>query len=193
MLLAGDIGGTKTLLGIFAPAPDRPRAIEVGEFVTLDYDALEPMVREFLHAQNIEPKRIEAACFGVAGAVTEQVARLTNVPWLVDGERIAQTIGLTRSLLLNDLEALAYAVPVLEPDELAVLQQGVAMPGGNAAVIAAGTGLGEAMLLNIDGRFVPGASEGGHADFAARTPREMQLVQELTPIFGRVGNEVVIS
>ena len=193
MLLAGDVGGTKTLLGLFGSAPERPVPIEVGEFVTLDYDGLDAMIREFLRARSVDARGIRAACFGVAGAVTEQVARLTNVPWLVDGERIADTIGLRHSKLLNDLEALAYAVPVLEPDELAVLQQGVAVPGGNAAVIAAGTGLGEAMLLNVEGRFVPGASEGGHADFAARTARELQLVEELTPIFGRVGNEVVIS
>jgi glucokinase len=151
------------------------------------------MVREFLRARSVEPRAIRAACFGVAGAVTDQVARLTNVPWLVDGERIGTTLGVERSIILNDLEALAFAVPVLEPDELAVLQQGIAVPGGNAAVIAAGTGLGEALLHNVDGRFVPAASEGGHADFAARTPREMQLVLELTRVFGRVGVEHVIS
>jgi glucokinase len=193
MLLAGDVGGTKTLLGLFAPAPERPQPVEVGEFITLEYGGLEQMVREFLRARNLEPRAIQAACFGVAGAITDQVARLTNVPWLVDGEQVAQTTGLRRSVIINDLEALAYAVPVLESGELAVLQQGVAAPGGNAAVIAAGTGLGEAMLHNVEGRFVPGASEGGHADFAARSPREMQLVEALTPIFGRVGNEVVIS
>jgi len=193
MLLAGDIGGTKTLLGIFAPAPDRPRAIEVGEFVTLDYDALEPMVREFLHAQNIEPRRIESACFGVAGAVTEQVARLTNVPWLVDGPALADAFAFRRTRILNDLEALAYGVSVLEPAELKSLQVGVPLPDGNAAVIAAGTGLGEAMLHNVDGHFIPAASEGGHADFAARTPREMEMVRALSRIFGRVGVELVVS
>jgi glucokinase len=193
MLLAGDVGGTKTLLGLFAPAPERPQPVEVGEFITLEYGGLEQIVREFLRARNMEPRGINAACFGVAGAITDQVARLTNVPWLVDGEQVAETMGLRRSVIINDLEALAYAVPVLESAELAVLQQGVAASRGNAAVIAAGTGLGEAMLHNVDGRFVPGASEGGHADFAARTPREMQLVEALTPIFGRVGNEVVIS
>ena len=193
MFLAGDVGGTKTLLGLFAPAPDRPRPIEVGEFVTLGYDSLEPMVREFLRAQGIEPRRIEAACFGVAGAVTEQVARLTNVPWLVDGAVISETLGLRRVRVLNDLEALAYGVTLLEGDEIVVLQHGIALPGGNAAVIAAGTGLGEALLHNVDGRFVPAASEGGHADFAARTPREMEMAAELTRIFGRVGVEHVIS
>jgi glucokinase len=193
MLLAGDIGGTKTLLGLFSPAPERPAAIEVGEFVTLDYDGLEPMLREFLGAWKIDPRTLAATCIGVAGAVTEQVARLTNVPWLVDAEAFSSALGFRRSLLVNDLEALAYAVPVLEPEELAVLQQGIAVPGGNAAVIAAGTGLGISMLHEVDGRFVPLASEGGHADFAARTPRELDLVRELSRIFGRVGVEHVIS
>ena len=193
MLLASDIGGTKTLLGLFSPDPDRPSPIEVGEFVTLDYDGLEPMVREFLGAWKVDPRSIAAACIGVAGAVTEQVARLTNVPWLVDGEAVGAALGLKRAEVINDLEALAYAVPVLEPDELAVLQQGIAVAGGNAAVIAAGTGMGIAMLHNVDGRFVPFASEGGHADFAARTRRELELVADLTRVFGRVGVELVIS
>ena len=193
MLLAGDIGGTKTLLGIFAADPDRPRPVEIGEFVTLEYDALEPMIREFLSAQKVEPRRIEAACFGVAGAVTEQVARLTNVPWLVDGAALEEAFGFRRVRIANDLEALAYGVTVLEPSELKGLQVGVPLPNGNAAVIAAGTGLGVAMLHNVEGQFVPAASEGGHADFSARTPREMEMVRELTRIFGRVGVEVVLS
>ncbi|HVL67697.1 MAG TPA: glucokinase [Vicinamibacterales bacterium] len=193
MLLAGDIGGTKTLLGLFAPAPERPRPIEVGEFVTLDYAGLEPMIREFLGAQGIDTRRIEAACFGVAGAVTSQVARLTNVPWIVDAMRLQEELALKRVRVLNDLEALAYGVTVLEPGELKSLQVGVPLPGGNAAVIAAGTGLGEAMLHNVDGRFIPAASEGGHGDFAARTPREMEMVRDLTRIFGRVGVELVVS
>ena len=193
MLLASDIGGTKTLLGLFAPDPDRPSAIEVGEFVTLDYDGLVPMVREFLGAWKVDPRSITGACIGVAGAVTDQVARLTNVPWLVDGDAVGSALGLKRAEVINDLEALAYAIPVLEASELAVLQQGVAVPGGNAAVIAAGTGMGIAMLHNVDGRFVPFASEGGHADFAARTARELELVADLTRVFGRVGVELVIS
>ena len=87
--------------------------------------------------------------------MTDGVARLSNVPWLVDTSVLAERTGIQQCLLLNDLEALGYAIPVLEPDELAVLQQGVASANGNAAVIAAATGLGEAMLHNVDGRFVP--------------------------------------
>ncbi len=193
MLLAGDIGGTKTLLGLFNRAPERPTPIEIGEFVTLDYPSLVPMIREFLKANNVEPKRIEAVSFGVAGAVTDQVARMTNVPWLVDAEEIAQAAGLRHVHVLNDLEAMATAVPVLEGDELAVLQQGVAQPTGNGAVIAAGTGLGEALLLNVDGRFIAGASEGGHADWGARTPREVEMLVVLTREYGRVSVEHILS
>ena len=193
MLLAGDIGGTKTLLGLFGRAPERPPAIEVGEFATLDYDGLVPMIREFLKARGIEARSVAAATFGVAGAITDQVARLTNVPWLVDAEEVGEGASLRRIHLLNDLEAMAFAVPVLNSDELDVLQHGIAQSGGNAAVIAAGTGLGEAMLHNIEGRFVPAASEGGHADWAARTRREIEMLDVLTRIYERVSVEHVVS
>lgn len=193
MLLAGDIGGTKTLLGLYHRAPERPTPIEIGEFTTLDYDGLVPMIREFLKANNADPRRIEAASFGVAGAVTDQVARMTNVPWCVDGAAIAESASLRHVHVLNDLEAMATSVPVLEGDELAVLQQGVAQPTGNAAVIAAGTGLGEALLLNVDGRFLAGASEGGHADWAARTSRDMEMLKVLTREHGRVSVEHILS
>ncbi len=193
MLLAGDIGGTKTLLGLFRPAPERPSVVEVGEFVTLAYDGLVPMIREFLKSRTIDPRGLEATCLGVAGAVTEQVARLTNVPWRVDGPGVAEELGLRRTRVINDLEALAHGVLMLEPGELAMLQRGVPLPGGNAAVVAAGTGLGEALLHNVDGRFIPCASEGGHADFAARTARELELVRALTRVFGRVSVEHVVS
>jgi glucokinase len=193
MLLAGDVGGTKTLLGLFSPTAERPAPIEIGEFATLDYDGLEPIIREFLGAWKVDPRTIVASSIGVAGAVTDQVARLTNVPWLVDGEAVAAALGLKRLRVLNDLEALAYAVPLLEQDELAVLQQGIAAPGGNAAIIAAGTGLGVSMLHNVEGRFIPCASEGGHADFAARTPRELELARALYQVFGRFDVEHVIS
>jgi glucokinase len=118
---------------------------------------------------------------------------MTNVPWRVDGAAIAESLGVEKTIVINDLEAMAYGVTVLDGQELAMLQRGVPQPGGNAAVIAAGTGLGEALLHNVDGRFVPSPSEGGHADFAARTPAELDLVRELTRIFGRVSVEHVLS
>ena len=193
MLLAADVGGTKTLLGLFAEAPERPRRIEVGEFTTLDYDSLVPMIREFLKANGVEPRAVKAATFGVAGAITEQVARLTNVSWVIDAAAIAQAAALSHLHMLNDLEAMAYSVAVLEPSELKVLQRGVRVPGGNAAVIAAGTGLGESLLLNVDGRFLPGETEAGHADWAARTPREIELLIAVTRVHGRCSSEHIIS
>ena len=193
MLLAGDVGGTKTLLGVFETGPTRPSVVHVQEFVTLDFTGLEPMLHSFLQSRDIEPARIEAASFGVAGAVTDQVAHLTNVPWRIGGAAIRAGLGFERTWVLNDLEALAHGVMVLEPHELHVLHPGRPVPGGNVAVLAAGTGLGEALLLNVDGRLVPGASEGGHADFGARTPRELDMVRDLTARFGRVSVEHVLS
>jgi glucokinase len=192
MLLAADVGGTKTLLGLFARAPERPTRIEVGEFITLDYDNLAPMIREFLKANGVEHRVIEASTFGVAGAVTDQVARMTNVPWVVDAAAVTQSADLRRVHVINDLEAMAFSVAVLEPEELAYLQHGIAQPTGNAAVIAAGTGLGEAFLHNMEGRFIPGASEGGHADWGARTPREIEMLSTLVRIYGRCSVEHVI-
>jgi glucokinase len=193
MILAGDVGGTKTLLGLFTPAAERPAMIEVGEFVTLDYDGLEAMIEAFLGAWHVEPRHLDTACIGIAGAIKAQVGQMTNVPWVIDAAALSKRTGIRRVRLLNDLEALAYAVPVLEPAELEVLQQGTRVEHGNAAVIAAGTGLGESFLYFVDGRLAPGASEGGHADFAARTPRELEMVAAMTRIFGRVSSETVIS
>lgn len=193
MLLAGDVGGTKTLLGVYEPGKRRPTPIAIDEFVTLDYDGLDAIIERFLSERRITAARIRAVSVGVAGAVTDQVAHLTNVPWLVEASSIRTRFAIERAFVLNDLEALAYAVPVLEGDELAVLQEGVPVASGNIAVIAAGTGLGESMLLNVEGRFVPGESEGGHADFAARTPRELELVTALTRRFGRTEVEHVLS
>jgi len=191
MLLAGDVGGTKTLVGLFRASGERPEPTAVREYTTLDFDSLDSIIEAFVDDTGV--RRVDAACLGVAGPVTGLVARLTNIPWLADASALGEGLGDCPVVLVNDLEALAHAVAVLEPDEVAILQEGVAQPSGNAALIAAGTGLGEALLHNVNGRFVPSASEGGHADFAARTPRELALVAELARIYGRVDNECVIS
>jgi glucokinase len=193
MILAGDIGGTKTLLGVFDAGHTRPRPLAVRSFGTLDYDDLPAMIADFLRTAAIEGRRIASACFGVAGPIIDQAATLTNVPWRVDARHVARTFSLARVHLLNDLEAMGYAVPVLEPSELHVLQAGDARPDGNMAIIAAGTGLGEALVHRVGGRLVPLASEGGHADFAARTEDEIRVLRALTSRFGRVDVEHVVS
>jgi Glucokinase len=184
MILAGDIGGTKTLLGLFDAATARPHPLVVRSFGTLDHPDLQTMIAGFLNcADAVEALaahgRITAACFGVAGPVVDGTVKVTNVPWFVDGRRVAAALGLPRVALLNDLEALAHAVPTLRESETHVLQEGEPLRGGNIGLIAAGTGLGQALLHNIDGRFVPSASEAGHADFAARTEREIALTRDL--------------
>ena len=193
MLLAADVGGTKTLLGLFESAALRPTPVAVAEFVTLEYGGLEIIIDEFLRTQRVEPTRLTALTLGVAGAITDQVALLTNVPWRVDGAGLSRRFGVERVRLLNDLEAMAYSIPVLTADELAVLQAGTRVESGNIGIIAAGTGLGVGMLLNLSGRLIPGQSEGGHADFAARTPRELQMVAALTAVLGRVSAEHILS
>jgi len=196
VLLAGDVGGTKTLLGLFragARGRDdaRPTSAVIREYATTDFESLDDVVATF--AEETNTSSLDAVAIGVAGPVTGHVARLTNVPWVADVSVVAERFNRCPALLLNDLEAMGSSIPVLEPDELATLQEGDAVPTGNGALIAAGTGLGEALLHNINGRFLPAASEGGHADFAARTPRELALVEELSRIYGRVSNEHVIS
>ena len=194
MLLAGDIGGTKTLLGLFDAAPERPRPLLVRSFGTLDHADLPTMIAVFLNERGEGPARaVESACFGVAGPVVDDTVQVTNVPWFVDGRRVATALGLPRVALLNDLEALAHAVPVLREAETHALQEGEVLRGGNIGLIAAGTGLGEALLHNVGGTFVPSASEGGHADFAARTEREIAITRDLTKRYGRADVEHVVS
>jgi glucokinase len=198
MILAGDIGGTKTLLGLFDSAPARPRPLTIRSFGTLDYDDLTTMIEKFLGDLDAREAlqtggRIDRACFGVAGPVVDEAAQLTNVPWRVDARRVASTFNFHRVSLLNDLQAMAHAVPMLRESEVHVLQEGEALRGGNIALIAAGTGLGQALLHNVDGRFIPSPSEAGHADFAARTEREIALARALTVRYGRADVEHVIS
>ncbi len=192
LILAGDVGGTKTWLGLFTLDGPRPSLLETGRYTTLEFDTLTPMVTRFLDRTGAAD-RIAAACFGVAGPVRANVSRLTNVPWVVRGNEIGARLGIAAVRLLNDLEAMGRAVPLLTARELAVIHPGTAVTGGNAALIAPGTGLGEASLHAVDGKLIPMPSEGGHTDFAARTPRELELVSVLSLRQGRVALEDIVS
>jgi glucokinase len=193
MLLAGDLGGTKTLLGLFkqtgAPRPD---LVATHEFATLEFPAATDIVAAFLKQTGVRAEEIDAACMGVPGPVIDQRVQPTNVDWSVDARELQDTLKLKHVHLLNDLEAMAHVVPVLRDDELLVLQKGKRNPQGNGVLLAAGTGLGQALLINVDGAWRPSPSEGGHVDFAARTPREIQLLQELTRLYGRAHTEHII-
>jgi glucokinase len=192
MLLAGDVGGTKTLIGLFERGIPRPRPIITHSYTTQTFTSFTEVLDAF--AQDVhQPFALDAAALGVAGPVINNTAQLTNIPWNITAAAVTTRFGATRACLLNDLEAMAHSVEVLEHDELTTLQEGTRNLRGNAAVIAAGTGLGEALLHRMNGRLVPIASEGGHADFAARTDREFELVRMLRERYGRASVEHVIS
>ena len=191
MIVSGDVGGTKTLLGVFEPAAQRPRLVAMHEYATAEHGSFVEMLDKFEHAASVTS--IDAFAIGVAGPVVGNAARLTNIPWDITAAEITQRLKTRRVELLNDLEALANSVDVLTADEVHVLQAGTPRADGNAAVIAAGTGLGQAILHRMDGRLRPVASEGGHADFAARTDREIELVKMLRERFGRAEVEQVLS
>ena len=193
MLLAGDLGGTKTQLGVFRPTSGRPELLDVREYQTLDHASLSAMIGTFLADTGLRPQEVPVACVGVAGPNIKQVARLTNVPWAIDARELMATTGIRRAWILNDVEAMAYGVPALRPDELRVLQKGEFDSEGNACLMAAGTGLGQAILVRQHGRLVPSPSEGGHSDFGPRGPREIALLEFLTARYGRATYEHVIS
>ena len=191
MIVSGDVGGTKTLLGVFEPAAPRPRLVATHEYATAEYGSFVEILDKFERAASAPA--IDAVVVGVAGPVVGNAARLTNIAWDITAAEIVQRLGVRRVRLLNDLHALASSVDVLTADEVDVLQEGTPRADGNAAVIAAGTGLGQAVLHRMGGRLCPAASEGGHADFAARTDRELELVKMLRERFGRAEVEQVLS
>lgn len=193
MIFAGDIGGSHVRLGLFeTPAhPDgRPPLVHWARYRTHDYAALAGIITAFLSGRDA---CLSEACLGVAGPVLGDEVVLTNVPWRVHGRAVAAQLGLPSVRLINDLEAMATAVPLLTADELHVLQPGRPDPTGSAVLVAAGTGLGEAVLHRVDGRLRPLASEAGHTDLTARTDRELELLRFVRDRFGRADLERVLS
>ncbi len=188
MILAGDIGGTKTNLALFAGDAREP--IQLQTFASREHTGLEPMVEAFLAEH---PAEIEAATFGIAGPVRDGSADTTNLAWPVDGRSVASVVGLRSVGLLNDLEANAWGIAALADDDFAVLSPGDPAASGNAAVISAGTGLGEAGLYFDGVRHRPFATEGGHADFAPRSELEVELWRFLAAEYGHVSYERVCS
>jgi glucokinase len=191
MILAGDVGGTKTLLGLFQRAGRRPQLVTRRTYVTNDFDSFTAILNAFAREVG-DSLAIEAAAVGVAGPVIGDRAALTNITWDISCAEIGARFTTTRVRLLNDLEAMAMSVEVLTADEVVVLQEGVPRADGNAAVIAAGTGLGQAYLHRVDGRLQPVPSEGGHADWAARLDPEIGLLLMLRREYGRAEVEHVL-
>jgi glucokinase len=192
MILAGDVGGTKTLIGLFELHERRPVAVDVRSFPTTQFAGLPAIISAFFEGRPNRPT-LTTAAFGVAGPVINQYAKMTNVAWHVDAAEIARVFDLPRVRLLNDLEAMAYSLTVLEPSELKAVQTGRPSATGNIALIAAGTGLGEALLHRTSSGDLAIPSEGGHSDFAPRTDRDVEFMRFLRKRYGRAEIEHVLS
>ena len=174
MILAGDIGGTKTLLALFEPGPTGLREITRQRHASGDHARFSDLLTAFL--EDTRPGPLDAVAIGVAGPVIDGQCRTTNLPWTLSTAELRQRLGTSRVHLLNDLQATAYGMLHLETQDFAILNEGRA-GHGNAAVIAAGTGLGEAILFRDDrDRWHPLATEGGHCDFAPLNPQQDRLL-----------------
>ncbi len=189
MILAGDIGGTTTTLAALDRGLTRDAMI-VESYRSREHADFGAILGLFLHQH---PVTVEACCVGVAGPVRNRRCAVTNLPWIVDGAKIARLLGLDEVRLLNDLEALGFGIAVLQPHEILELQAGEPQARGNRAVIAAGTGLGEAGLFWDGAAHTPFASEGGHGDFAPSDELEIELLRFLWREHARVSWERVVS
>lgn len=192
MLVAGDIGGTKTDLAIFSneAGPHAPLAQE--KVHSSDYPSLQAIVSEFLAKAK---KPVDRACFAVAGPVIEGRVKTTNLPWVIEENSLARELNLNLKAvhLINDLEAIARAVPILRPSDVCTINTGEPVPKGTIAVIAPGTGLGESFLTWDGSRYQAHSSEGGHSDFAPTDARQIRLLEYMFKKFDHVSFEHVCS
>jgi glucokinase len=201
MILAADIGGTKVNIALFAPPTSKADAdrshppLHKAQFSSQDYPGFAPVAREFLKSAGVAPERVKRACLGVAGPVVEGHVETPNLPWSVDARELQRELGFGAITLLNDLESLAERAATLSEREVFVLNQGRRPVGPltNGAVIAAGTGLGMAILHPIAGAWWPVPSEGGHMDLAPRNELEMDLLRFLLQRHKRVSVERVVA
>jgi glucokinase len=189
-VLAGDIGGTKTNLGLFVPGKLRPRMTAFERFSSRKFGGLKEIVETFLEHHAVP---VSGVCFGIAGPVTGGKSKTTNLAWTVSARALARHFGWPRVKLINDLTATAMALPVLAKPELFPLNRAQVYKGETLALLAPGTGLGQALLVYHNGRYIPVPSEGGHADFAPNSPEEIELWQYLQERFGHVSIERVLS
>ena len=190
MILAGDVGGTNTRLAFLESQAGRPVPAVIEVFPSKEYAGLEEILPQFL-ARHAHP--VEAAAFGIAGPVRNGRCKTPNLPWVVDANTLAATLGLEQVELVNDLEANAHGISILGDQDFAVLNPTDGDATGNRVLISAGTGLGQAGLICGPDGYQPFASEGGHADFAPRNETEIELLRYLLTKFDHVSYERVLS
>lgn len=190
VVLAGDIGGTKTNLGLFYQGKRRPLSKVIETYPSLEAPNLEYIIEGFLERHKVA---VSVACFGIAGPVENGRCKTTNLPWDVSEERIKRRFKWNHVRLLNDLTAMAHAIPFLNSRESFSLNKAKARKRGNLALLAPGTGLGESLLIFEKGRYIPIPSEGGHTDFSPNNDQEVKLWQYLHAQYGHVSIERVLS
>lgn len=198
MIISGDVGGTKCNLALYAHSDGNLRQVTKHRYESGKFASFEKVVAQFLDdiagdLKTAGEKEISAAAFGVAGPVIHQRVKVTNLPWTVDASSLAQQIPTKHIVLLNDLQATGYSLFLLGPDEIAVLNPGEPSPQSAQALLAAGTGLGEALLFWNRDRYIVVSSEGGHADFAPRTEQEISLLRHLKKQHEFVSVELILS
>jgi glucokinase len=188
-VLAGDVGGTKTNVGLFGLEGESQVRVRSATYSSADHPGLDSIVTDFLR----DGESVGAACFGIAGPVVENRVRPPNLDWEEDGDALANALGIPVVRLINDLHATAEGIPALGEDEIVTLAEGRPRPGGHTAIIAAGTGLGVSIVAREGRHTIAVASEGGHTTFAPRNEAELALAGWLADRHGHVELEQVVS
>ena len=190
MILAGDIGGTHARLAFFDVVDGRFNLVSASIFPSREYAGLDEIVAKFVATANLHA---DTACFGIAGPVRNGRVEASNLPWIIESKRLADELKISQAVLINDLEANAWGIPALDAKDVVALNQVKGLPLGNQAVIAAGTGLGQAGMYWDGHKHHVFACEGGHSDFAPRNQLEVELFNYLSARFGHVSYERIIS
>jgi glucokinase len=190
LVLAADVGGTKTNVGLYAKGKRRPLLKAIKTYSSQDASGLEDIINRFLKDTGASVRR---ACFGVAGPIQKGRVKTTNLPWEVSEAGIKRRFGWSQVGLINDLTATALGIPLLQPRELCLLNNKRPSKGQNMGLLAPGTGLGMALLVWTGDRYIPMPSEGGHMDFGPNTLAEIDLWKYLHRRFGHVSTERVLS
>ena len=195
MILAGDVGGTKCNLALFAEKNGMLEVVYRERFASKGFAQFDLIIREFSRqaAPYLERDKIAAAGFGVAGPVINNRIHATNLPWIVDAETLAREVGVKSVVLLNDLGATGHSLEHLPPEDFCVLNEGAPVPGATRALLAAGTGLGEGILFWEGTRYKVVPSEGGHSDFAPRTDQQIELLKFMRHRYPQVSWELILS
>jgi glucokinase len=195
VILAGDVGGTKCNLALFAEKDGQLATVFTQRFASKEFARFELIVKEFsrLATSHLSSDRVLAAGFGVAGPVIDNHVRATNLPWTVDARVLEKELGVHKIVLMNDLGATGHSIEHLPQEQFCVLNAGKPEPGGTRALLAAGTGLGQSFLVWDGARYRIVPSEGGHSDFAPHTDQQIELLRFMRRRYPQVSWELILS